>query len=150
MSEERPSAAEHPVVLRFAGVSKVYSGAVAVKNADFEVRSSAVNVLVGENGAGKSTLVKMIAGVEQPTAGRILLDGEPTQFHDTADAMARGIGMVFQELNLFGDLSVAENIFANREITRVGWIDHAERNAGPPRCSNVSRRRSTRARGSRT
>ena len=63
------------VVLRLEGVSKVYSGTVAVKQADFEVRRGAVNVLVGENGAGKSTLVKMIAGVEQPTAGRILLDG---------------------------------------------------------------------------
>jgi erythritol transport system ATP-binding protein len=68
----------------------------------------------------------LIAGVEQPTAGRILLDGEPVVFADTADAMAHGIGMVFQELNLFGNLSVAENIFANCEITRHGRIDHAE------------------------
>ena len=90
------------------------------------MRRGAVNVLVGENGAGKSTLVKMIAGVEQPTAGRILLDGKPVRFADTADAMAHGIGMVFQELNLFGNLSVAENIFANREIVRRGRIDHAE------------------------
>ena len=114
------------VILRLEGVSKVYSGTVAVKHADFEVRSGAVNVLVGENGAGKSTLVKMIAGVEQPTAGRILLEGAPVVFQDTADAMAHGIGMVFQELNLFGNLSVAENVFANREIVRHGRIDHAE------------------------
>jgi erythritol transport system ATP-binding protein len=114
------------VILRLEGVSKVYSGTVAVKHADFEVRRGAVNVLVGENGAGKSTLVKMIAGVEQPTAGRILLDGAPAAFKDTADAMAHGIGMVFQELNLFGNLSVAENVFANREVVRHGRIDHAE------------------------
>jgi erythritol transport system ATP-binding protein len=126
MSDELASAAEQPVVLRLEGVSKVYSGTVAVKHADFAVRSGAVNVLVGENGAGKSTLVKMIAGVEQPTAGQILLDGKPVRFKDTADAMARGIGMVFQELNLFGNLSVAENVFANREIVRRGAIDHAE------------------------
>jgi erythritol transport system ATP-binding protein len=81
---------------------------------------------VGENGAGKSTLMKIIAGVEQPTAGRILLDGKPVHFKDTAEAMAHGIGMVFQELNLFGNLSVAENIFANREIVRRAGIDHAE------------------------
>jgi erythritol transport system ATP-binding protein len=62
-------------ILRLEGVTKVYSGTVAVKQADFAVRRGAVNVLVGENGAGKSTLVKMIAGVERPTAGRILLDG---------------------------------------------------------------------------
>ena len=114
------------VVLRLESVTKVYSGTVAVKQADFTVRRGAVNVLVGENGAGKSTLVKMIAGVESPTAGRILLDGKPVVFFDTADAMAHGIGMVFQELNLFGNLSVAENVFTNREIVRHGRIDHAE------------------------
>ena len=123
---EQAAASDHDVALRLEGVSKVYSGTVAVKQADFEIRAGAVNVLVGENGAGKSTLVKIIAGVEQPTAGQILLDGKPVHFKDTADAMIHGIGMVFQELNLFGNLSVAENIFANREITRGGRIDHAE------------------------
>jgi erythritol transport system ATP-binding protein len=114
------------VVLRLEGVSKVYSGTVAVRQADFEVRRGAVNVLVGENGAGKSTLMKIVAGVERPTAGRIVLEGETVVFSGTADAMSHGIGMVFQELNLFGNLSVAENVFANREITRGGHIDHAE------------------------
>ena len=92
------SPSSRDVVLRLEGVSKVYSGTVAVKHADFEVRRGAVNVLVGENGAGKSTLVKMIAGVERPTAGRILLDGAPVHFRSTGDAIAHGIGMVFQEL----------------------------------------------------
>ena len=64
------------VVLRLEGVTKVYSGTIAVKGADFEIRRGAVNVLVGENGAGKSTLMKIIAGVEQPSAGRIVLDGK--------------------------------------------------------------------------
>ena len=124
MTEAPASAAN--VVLRLEGVSKVYSGTIAVKQADFEVRAGAVNVLVGENGAGKSTLMKIVAGVEQPTLGRIVLDGKPVVFQDTADAMAHGVGMVFQELNLFGNLSVAENVFANREIVRRGRIDHAE------------------------
>ena len=61
-------AGDEDVVLRLEGVTKVYSGTVAVKQADFEVRRGAVNVLVGENGAGKSTLMKIIAGVEQPDA----------------------------------------------------------------------------------
>ncbi len=119
-------------MLRLEGVSKVYSGTIAVKQADFEVRRGAVNVLVGENGAGKSTLMKIIAGVERPTVGRIVLDGEAVVFDEPADAMAHGIGMVFQELNLFGNLSVAENVFANREIMRNGRIDHAaqERETG--------------------
>jgi erythritol transport system ATP-binding protein len=116
---------ESEAVLRLEGVSKVYSGTVAVKQADFEVRRGAVNVLVGENGAGKSTLMKIVAGVERPTAGRILLDGELVVFSGTTDAMSHGIGMVFQELNLFGNLSVAENVFASREIMRNGRIDHA-------------------------
>ena len=121
------------VVLRLEGVTKVYSGTVAVKQVDFEIRRGAVNVLVGENGAGKSTLMKIIAGVESPTLGRILLDGEPVVFADAADAAARGVGIVFQELNLFGNLSVAENIFAARELARGGLrIDHRlqERRAG--------------------
>ncbi len=120
---------ENDIVLKLEDVSKVYSGTVAVKRATFEVRRGAVNVLVGENGAGKSTLMKIIAGVEQPTHGRILLDGKEVSFGSAGDAAAHGIAMVFQELNLFGNLSVAENIFATREITnRAGKIDHAEQN----------------------
>ena len=123
------------VILRLEGVTKVYSGTVAVKQADFEVRRGAVNVLVGENGAGKSTLMKIIAGVERPTLGRILLDGEPVVFADTADAAAHGVGIVFQELNLFGNLSVAENIFAARELTRGTLASTiACRSGGPASC----------------
>jgi len=115
------------VVLRLEDVSKVYSGIVAVKNATFDVRRGAVNVLVGENGAGKSTMMRLCAGVEKPTSGRILLDGEEVTFNSSADAVARGIGMVFQELNLFGNMTVAENIFATREITNAfGHIDRRE------------------------
>ncbi len=115
------------VILRLEDVSKVYFGTVAVKRANFEVRRGAVNVLVGENGAGKSTLMKIIAGVEKPTHGRILLEGEEVSFASSGDAVSRGIGMVFQELNLFGNLSVAENIFATREIVGRGFhIDHRE------------------------
>ncbi|MDQ0390543.1 sugar ABC transporter ATP-binding protein [Labrys monachus] len=121
------SAPDNDVVLRLEGVSKIYSGTIAVKHADFDVRRGAVNVLVGENGAGKSTLMKIIAGVTEPTSGRILLDGKEVSFPTPADAVAHGIGMVFQELNLFGNLSVAENIFAAREIVRLPLgIDHRE------------------------
>jgi erythritol transport system ATP-binding protein len=117
----------HDVILKLEDVSKVYFGTVAVKRANFEVRRGAVNVLVGENGAGKSTLMKIIAGVEKPTHGRILLEGEEVSFGSSGDAVERGIGMVFQELNLFGNLTVAENIFATRELTnRVFHIDHKE------------------------
>ncbi|CAN7629613.1 sugar ABC transporter ATP-binding protein [Rhizobium rhizogenes] len=116
---------EDDIILRLEDVSKVYSGIVAVKRANLELRRGAVNVLVGENGAGKSTLMKIIAGVERPTLGRIVLEGESVHFDSPADAQARGIGMIFQELNLFANMSVAENIFATREITRgIFGIDH--------------------------
>ena len=85
---------------------------------DFDVRKGAVNVLVGENGAGKSTLMKIIAGVEQPTEGTILLGGEPMRLTSTKDAIENGIGIVFQELNLFPNMTVAENIFITREQCR--------------------------------
>lgn len=112
-------------ILKLDDVTKVYSGIVAVKRASLELYRGAVNVLVGENGAGKSTLMRMIAGVERPTLGRILLDGTEVEFNSPADAQKHGIGMVFQELNLFGNLSVAENIFLTREITRgMRGIDH--------------------------
>jgi erythritol transport system ATP-binding protein len=118
-------AVKDDIILRLDDVSKVYSGIVAVKRANLELRRGAVNVLVGENGAGKSTLMKIIAGVERPTLGRIILEGEPISFDSPADAQAHGIGMIFQELNLFSNMTVAENIFATREITRgMRGIDH--------------------------
>jgi len=110
----------HPVGLSIRGAVKVYPGTRALDDVDFDVRLGAVNVLVGENGAGKSTLMKVIAGVEQLTAGEILMEGAPVRFAGTRDAAAHGVGIVFQELNLFPNLSVAENIFIGREHTRAG------------------------------
>ena len=108
------------VGLSIRGAVKVYPGTRALDDVDFDVRMGAVNVLVGENGAGKSTLMKVIAGVEQLTAGQMLLDGKPVRFASTAEAAKAGIGIVFQELNLFPNLSVADNIFIAREHTRAG------------------------------
>lgn len=115
-------AQEHEIGLSVRGATKVYPGTLALEDADFDVRLGAVNVLVGENGAGKSTLMKVIAGVEQLTAGEIFMGGKPVHFADTRAAAAHGIGIVFQELNLFPNMTVAENIFIAREKTR-GHID---------------------------
>ena len=104
-----------PIILRAQGMRKVYPGTVALKDVDFQVHRGKVNVLVGENGAGKSTLMKILAGVESPTAGRIVLDGAEIRYASPRDALAHGIGIVYQEMNLFPNLSVAENLFANRE-----------------------------------
>ncbi len=113
------------VILELKDITKAYSGIVALKKADLKLRRGAVNVLVGENGAGKSTMMRIIAGVERPTLGEIWMEGRRIKLDSPADAERHGIGIVFQELNLFGNLSVAENIFATREIIRgLRGIDH--------------------------
>jgi len=116
-----------PILLSVDRVTKAYPGMQALTEVSFDVVGGAVNVLVGENGAGKSTLMKVIAGVVLPTSGRIRMDGKEVTFASRDDAIAQGIGMVFQELNLFPNLSVAENIFISREVTRgIAGIDKRE------------------------
>lgn len=109
-----------PIGLSIRDGVKVYPGTRALKGVDFDLHMGAVNVLVGENGAGKSTLMKVIAGVEELTDGRIEMEGKPVHFRSKSDAVAHGIGIVFQELNLFPNMTVAENIFIAREPTRGG------------------------------
>ncbi len=112
------------IVLRAEGITKVFSGTVALKQVDFNVYRGKVNVLIGENGAGKSTLMKVLAGVEQPTAGKLILNGETVSFNGPMEATAHGIGIIYQELNLFSNLSVAANVFMAREIKTSGvFID---------------------------
>lgn len=108
------------VVLRAEGITKVFSGTVALNGVDFNVHRGKVNVLIGENGAGKSTLMKILAGVETATAGRLLLDGREIKLNGPREASQHGIGIIYQELNLFPNLSVAENIFMASEITTRG------------------------------
>ncbi len=119
MTGETPSD-PHPIGLKIRNGSKIYPGTQALKNVDFDLRMGAVNVLVGENGAGKSTLMKVIAGVEQLNGGTIELDGREITFSDKSDAAKHGVGIVFQELNLFPNLTVAENIFVGHEKTLGG------------------------------
>ncbi|QDC08627.1 sugar ABC transporter ATP-binding protein [Oceanicola sp. D3] len=111
---------DHPIGLSIRDAVKVYPGTRALKGVDFDIRMGAVNVLVGENGAGKSTLMKVISGVEALTEGEVTMNGQPVQFHNKDDAVKAGIGIVFQELNLFPEMSVAENIFIGNELTRGG------------------------------
>ncbi|MFD4668201.1 sugar ABC transporter ATP-binding protein [Lentzea sp. NPDC058450] len=114
------------VVLRAVGVTKVYGVTHALRGVDFEVRRGAVTVLFGENGAGKSTLMKILSGVEQPTSGELVLDGEQVVLASTDDAVRRGIAIIHQELNLCPNLSVRDNVFLGRELrTRFGSIDYA-------------------------
>lgn len=107
---------EDPIVLRTRGISMLFPGTVALDNIDYNVWRGKVNVIIGENGAGKSTLMKILAGVQQPSTGTIELNGKQVHFANTRDAASHGIGMVHQELNLFENLTVAENIFLGREL----------------------------------
>jgi erythritol transport system ATP-binding protein len=88
------------VILTAEKITKVFPGTVALDDVSFSVHKGKVNVLIGENGAGKSTLMKILAGVEQPTSGRILLDGSEIEPRSPLEATYLGIGMIFQELNL--------------------------------------------------
>jgi ribose transport system ATP-binding protein len=81
---------------------------------------------VGENGAGKSTLMKVLAGIERPDEGELLLHGVPVRFDGPADAIAAGVAMIHQELNLVDELSVADNILLGRERTNAGFVRRAE------------------------
>jgi ABC-type sugar transport system ATPase subunit len=111
-------------VLEAAAITKVFPGTTALDGVDLRLDRGVVRALIGENGAGKSTLVNILAGVEQPTAGELRLDGKPTRFASTRDALQQGIGVIHQELQLFPDLTVAENLFVGRErCTRWATLD---------------------------
>jgi ABC-type sugar transport system ATPase subunit len=101
-------------LLRVEGVSKSFFGNLVLDSVDFELDYGQVLGLVGENGAGKSTLIKIITGVHRPDQGTVYIDGKPTSINDVAAARALGISVVFQELSLSPNLTVAENIFVGR------------------------------------
>jgi len=105
------------------GVERRYGRVRALKGVDFEAHAGAVNVLIGENGAGKSTLMRIIAGVETPDGGALLIDDVPVRLASIRDAAALGIGIVHQELSLCANLTVGENIFLEHSIRRAGVID---------------------------
>ena len=116
-----------PEVLRTENISKSFPGVLAVDNVSISLDRGEILALVGENGAGKSTLTQILGGAQRPDSGRILLEGRPVSFSSSADAIVAGISMVFQELSLVGSLSVAENIFANRQpvgrLNNVRWAN---------------------------
>ena len=111
-------------ILALDGISKSFPGVRALANVSFDVRSGEVHALLGENGAGKSTAIKIMSGVYQPDTGTILLDGKAVRFASPQEAQAAGIATIYQELLLFPELSVAENIFMGHAPRgRFGAID---------------------------
>jgi D-xylose transport system ATP-binding protein len=109
--------AETPL-LRLEGITKNFGAIEAVRGISFDIRRGEVVALLGDNGAGKSTLVKIIAGGLQPTAGRMIYDGEERSFLSPADAKAAGIETVYQDLSLCTNVDVVANFFMGREIVK--------------------------------
>jgi simple sugar transport system ATP-binding protein len=99
------------VMLELRDATKEYRGVPALKNVTFTLERGEVHALLGENGAGKSTLTKILAGVIPPTSGQILLDGKPAELTSPADALKKGIAMVYQETSLVPSLTVAQNLY---------------------------------------
>lgn len=106
--------------LEFRDVHKSFGAVRALRGISFAVASGETHAVVGENGAGKSTLLKILAGITRPDRGEVRLNGAPFNHASPRDALAGGIGMVFQERLAFPNLTVAGNIFAGRELTRAG------------------------------
>jgi simple sugar transport system ATP-binding protein len=102
-------------LLSLQNVTKEYRGAAAVKEVSFDLVQGEIHSLIGENGAGKSTLTKIMAGVVQPTAGTMLLDGKAVSFKSPADALRHGVTMVFQETSLVPSMTVAQNLYLGDE-----------------------------------
>ena len=105
-----------PEIIRLEAITKRFGGVTALKDVSISISSGEVHAIVGENGAGKSTLMKILAGVHQPDNGQVYLNGEAVSIRTPLDARRHGISIVFQELNLFPDLTAANNVFINREL----------------------------------
>ncbi len=106
-------------------ISKRFPGVQALDQVSLRVGQAEVLALIGENGAGKSTLLKILAGVQPPDAGEILIAGRPVRFRGVEDALEAGIALIHQELNLADNLDLAGNIFLGREPRRLGLLDLA-------------------------
>jgi galactofuranose transport system ATP-binding protein len=117
------AAVTNAAVLQVRGVDKHFPGVHALRAVDFELRAGEVHALVGENGAGKSTLIKVITGVYGADGGDILFHGQPVSFSSPLAAQTAGISTIYQEVNLIPLMSVAQNLFLNREPRRAGLVD---------------------------
>jgi len=109
-------------LLSFRSIDKAFGRTIALSGVSLNVYRGQVHVLAGENGAGKSTLVKILMGVETPDSGEMLWKGRPHSPRHPSEALARGIAMIYQELNLALHLPVYANVFLGRELRRTGFV----------------------------
>ncbi|HZW30782.1 MAG TPA: ATP-binding cassette domain-containing protein, partial [Isosphaeraceae bacterium] len=120
-----PATAESPR-LEMRHIAKNFGGVRALRDVSLAAPAGEVHAVCGENGAGKSTLMKILAGAITEYEGEIRLDGRPVRFSGPRQAEDAGIRIIYQELNLVPQLTVADNIFLGREKTRggrLGWLD---------------------------
>ena len=115
-------------LLRMEGITKIFSGVVALDAVDFTLARGEVHSLVGENGAGKSTLIKVMTGAYRRDGGRMWLEGKEVDFRSPEEAQHAGVVAVYQEVNLLAYRTVAENIYLGREPRRFGLIDWKKMN----------------------
>jgi rhamnose transport system ATP-binding protein len=115
--------------LEFLQISKSFGAVRALRDVSFSVAEGEAHALVGENGAGKSTLLKILAGILRPDHGSLAWQGHPLHLTSPRDALERGIGMVYQEMLSFPNLTVTGNIFAGREIVSAGRLREREMRA---------------------
>ncbi len=118
-----------PPVIELKNISKRFLNLQALDGVNFDLREGETHALVGENGAGKSTLMRILAGLYPEYEGEYRLRGQQIHLTSPRDALNRGIGMIHQELSVMPELSVAENLFLGRQITRWGAIDWKKMNA---------------------
>lgn len=126
MTQAGSAAAPVAPVCAVTGARKSYGGVKALTGVDLEVYPGRVHAVVGENGAGKSTLMKILAGAEQPDAGDVTIKGERVALGNVAAANRHGVAIVFQELSLFPDLDVLQNVFLARPPRRFGCASRRE------------------------
>ena len=110
-------------MLEFKGISKSFTGVRALQDISFGIPKGHVHALLGENGAGKSTLMKILSGAYTKDSGEILIDGRTTDIRNTTDSEKLGVAIIYQELNLIPELTIAENIFLDRQPINRGLID---------------------------
>jgi len=114
--------------LEFKSVRKTFPGVVALSNVSLQIKEGSVHGLIGENGAGKSTLLKILSGAYYPTSGEIFVNEKKVDFHNTKEALKAGIAVIYQELNLVPEMTVAENLLLGHMPVRGGFIDRRKLN----------------------
>ena len=115
-------------MLEFRNIGKVFPGVKALDDISLSVKEGSVRALIGENGAGKSTLLKILSGAQPASTGEMLIDDKICQFTNTAEALNAGVAVIYQELHLVSEMTVAENLFLGHMPSAFGILKRRELN----------------------